>query len=252
MKVRETGAKISCANNLKQMGIALHSYHMHNSHFPPGVICSSLPKPIQYRWIPGYWFSWGVFLLPHLDQEVLYNNIDWSISPYLQPLCTYQQKVYTCLSDARSHKSYLLAGNDNKVTSYQGVLGQNQYLMDGVLPPNNVVNINYIIDGTSNTIAIGDRPASREGWWGWWVGGYGVSPYRGSTDVILGTSELEVNGVNIITHNYGPGDLENDVHVYHYWSFHDGGCNFLFIDGHVSFLGYQSKLNQLATINGND
>jgi hypothetical protein len=67
-KVREAAARISCTNNLKQMGLALHTYHDSYNLFPRGAaddtrdavgVTSSLP--------------WGVYLLPYLEQSNLYH-----------------------------------------------------------------------------------------------------------------------------------------------------------------------------------
>src|SRR4051794_22671140 len=59
-KVREAAARTHCANNLKQMGLAMHGYHDVNRAFPP-----SFAKPSNW--------GWGVWLLPHLEQGNLYN-----------------------------------------------------------------------------------------------------------------------------------------------------------------------------------
>ena len=68
-KVREAAARMSCSNNLKQMGLALHNYHSSFNLFPRGAaddtnngtgITSSLP--------------WGVYLLPYIEQGSLYNR----------------------------------------------------------------------------------------------------------------------------------------------------------------------------------
>src|SRR3954463_15954343 len=64
-KVREAAARMSCANNLKQIGLAAHQYHDEHGHLPPGI---------------GYYptFTNGAFgtswfhLLPYLEQGNLY------------------------------------------------------------------------------------------------------------------------------------------------------------------------------------
>jgi prepilin-type N-terminal cleavage/methylation domain-containing protein len=62
-KVREAANRAQCSNNLKQIGIALHSYHDINHRFPPGGVGTTLD---QESW------GWGAFLLPQLEQENLY------------------------------------------------------------------------------------------------------------------------------------------------------------------------------------
>jgi prepilin-type N-terminal cleavage/methylation domain-containing protein/prepilin-type processing-associated H-X9-DG protein len=56
-KVREAANRMSCANNLKQIGLAVHNYHDTNSAFPPLRICGS-----------DGWATWFVLILPHMEQ----------------------------------------------------------------------------------------------------------------------------------------------------------------------------------------
>src|ERR1043165_5889606 len=62
-KVREAGNRMSCQNNLKQIGLALHNYHGATGAFPPGV---SLNK-----------FSAHAYLLPYLEQDNLFRTINF-------------------------------------------------------------------------------------------------------------------------------------------------------------------------------
>lgn len=58
----------SCLNNMKQLGLALHSYHDSNNHFPPACIVDENGKPMH---------SWRFLLLPHLEGNALYDNYDF-------------------------------------------------------------------------------------------------------------------------------------------------------------------------------
>jgi prepilin-type N-terminal cleavage/methylation domain-containing protein len=68
-KVREASNRTACANHLKQIGLAMHSYHDVYDHLPP----------TRTRW--GSSLSWAVLILPHLEQDNFYRL--WS------PLRTY-------------------------------------------------------------------------------------------------------------------------------------------------------------------
>src|SRR5439155_13028116 len=67
-KVRDAAARIKCANNLKQMGLALHSYHDANQRFPSGV---SYVPPDSY---PFYYWSWMAMMMPYYEQDNLYRQ----------------------------------------------------------------------------------------------------------------------------------------------------------------------------------
>src|SRR5690242_21009762 len=65
-KVREAAARMKCTNNLKQIGIALHSYHDVNHSFPTGKGSSYPGYPAYPRW------SVHALILPYVEQDNLY------------------------------------------------------------------------------------------------------------------------------------------------------------------------------------
>jgi prepilin-type N-terminal cleavage/methylation domain-containing protein/prepilin-type processing-associated H-X9-DG protein len=79
-KVREAAARMSCTNNLKQMGLALHNYHDTQTSFPYGA-------NDNYRDGSGNCYSsvpWSVSILPFLEQDNLYKRfgvLDQNINP---------------------------------------------------------------------------------------------------------------------------------------------------------------------------
>jgi len=87
---REAARRASCLSNLKQMGLAFHSYHDTFQQFPPvyvAVRSGSLP------WTVGIVgeiddpniHTYGEYLLPYLDQAPLYQRIDFT-APYFSPI----------------------------------------------------------------------------------------------------------------------------------------------------------------------
>ncbi len=120
------------------------------------------------------------------------------------------------------------------------------------------IRLNDITDGTSSTLVAGERPPSADFWYGWWYAGVAQSG-TGSPDMVLGVRELNVNAAFAWFCPPGPyhfqaGSINNQCDVFHFWSPHSGGANFLFADGHVQFLTYSadSILPALATRAGGE
>src|SRR5262245_53558428 len=86
-RVRDAAGRIQCANNLKQMGLALHSYHDTCRSFPPALRSNEFPP--TYRsfnarsHVPGwhYYWSWMALILPYCEQDNLYRAAEaWARS----------------------------------------------------------------------------------------------------------------------------------------------------------------------------
>jgi prepilin-type N-terminal cleavage/methylation domain-containing protein/prepilin-type processing-associated H-X9-DG protein len=83
-KVREAAARLSCSNNLKQLGLAMHNYEGAVGHFPSAFIGQAPPA---YAGFPPYFFSWSALaqLNPYLEQTNIYNNMDLTQPIYMPP-----------------------------------------------------------------------------------------------------------------------------------------------------------------------
>src|SRR5579871_2845486 len=82
-KVREAANRMSCSNNLKQIGLALHNYHDSYGKFPPGGVSDSRPvtpgPDAAYSGGNNGWgCAWTVFLLPYLEQGNLYDTFTFA------------------------------------------------------------------------------------------------------------------------------------------------------------------------------
>ena len=75
-KVREAAARMQCANNLKQIGIAMHGHHDALGVFPHGG-SNTPPAAAASPYDRAEW-SWCYQLLPYIEQEALHKCASWS------------------------------------------------------------------------------------------------------------------------------------------------------------------------------
>src|SRR5471032_1647902 len=74
-KVREAAARMQCQNNLKQLGLALHSHHDGVGYFPPGKTATGYNNGTVIGGFSGF-----CFLLPYIEQSNLYNSINFTVA----------------------------------------------------------------------------------------------------------------------------------------------------------------------------
>lgn len=249
-QVREAARRMRCKNNLKQIGLALHNYHDTERSLPPQTIVDRT-GPTETGW-----WSWRVRILPQLEQQTLYRQIDlrediWANADKYKPYTSKRLNVFMCPSDPhvdRIAESFEVfpGGEAYALTSYFGCRGSGEAIPDdGVFPAiNHVVAFKDIIDGTSQTILVGERPADSNLEWGWWAAGVGVDE-EGLGDHVLDAFE-----------GFYPGDPGNTMSdVTHFWSAHSGGAHFALSDGSVRFLAYtidEKVFTSLTTRNGGE
>ncbi len=100
-KVREAAARIQCQNNLKQIGLAMHSYHDVYKKFPAGSVYKQVGKYVNY------YDTWAISILPYIEQGNLYKLYDPNVpnaipdasSPNMAILRQSRVPVYECPSD---------------------------------------------------------------------------------------------------------------------------------------------------------
>ena len=192
-KVREAANRTKCTNNLKQIGLALHNFHGTFGAFPAGYYPSGQPAATNMFTYTG----WQLQLLPYLEQQAMWDqSCGWlaanpsNIDTNAYPACGYVLSIYICPSNTRP-TICLQGGVNYELTSYLGCSGTsttNPISGDGVLYPNSSVTFETITDGTSNTIAVGERPASGDLNLGWGFAPYGTG--YGDGETLLGSADV--------------------------------------------------------------
>ena len=117
-KMRDSANLLTCKNNLRQIGMALHDYHNVNGSFPVGYY-DPTPWP-QTDNGPGW--GWASFLLPFLEQQPLYELIDFSLDvgdPANAAVVTTYLKVFRCPSDDVPQTFTVTDGGSNSWTLAQ-------------------------------------------------------------------------------------------------------------------------------------
>jgi len=267
-KVREAAARMSCQNNLKQLGIALHARHDQVGTLPPG--CEA---------IGGAWgSSWKVYILPFIEQGNIYNKWSftggsgWQNSTNTNLISNLTIKTYRCpsspLPDMCPYNGNP-GGTIQMFSTYAGIAGsatapdvqssgQGYITGSGILFPNSSVKLTDITDGTSNTIMVGEdgdhlRDANNQpiiggfgaitvqGPHGWTMGagysGVGAAYANGGDARQFNCTTIRYNIGQIgMSNNCGNGTCDNTGANIPLSSGHTGGCNVAMADGSVRFM----------------
>jgi prepilin-type N-terminal cleavage/methylation domain-containing protein len=169
---RGAARRMSSLNNLKQMGLALHTYHDGKRRLPPGftsTVTDASTTPVTETG-PG----WSLFaeILPYMEEASLHQQINFSkriydpsspsdnrsvretiVAAYVDPGDTSPKLID--VKDASQNVMFKAA-----VSSYVGCLGTGAYEdqpFNGVFHRNSKIRLDDIIDGTTKTIGIGER-----------------------------------------------------------------------------------------------
>lgn len=247
-----------CSNNLRQIGIALNSYHTTHSRFPAGSDVA--PRDIG--------LSWRVHLLPYLEQQAIHGIIDPSVGPNGTAegwrFANAKISVFVCPSHSSSQRNrsnysgVMGAGTTRAATEDQTKCGS--YFTDGLLFPDSAITEAHVKDGCSHSMAIAERVYfARNSWL--YGSAWTESPAKrtcvySSKNIVW---PLNSQGSRV---GYFVSDPEVDpplrkvlMNDLMFGSDHPGGAYFQFVDGSVHFLDdaidftiYQN----LATIAGGE
>ena len=268
---REAARRSQCVNNLKQMGTAIQNYHSQESSFPPGASKHEEEDKVG--------LSWRVFILPFLEL----NNIYEQIAPLpnggganLSAQGTLIE-IYHCPSAERppADPGFL------KISNYAGISGANNtnnpedvvnlednlcgdLEVNGVFYPESNIRIAQITDGSSNTLAIGERLYSFRDW----VSGmtwFGDNPPTASTGWCTGSGKTIHFPLNADHWEFGfyrfdfqmppGGERKMLLNELPFASVHPGGGNFCLADGSVHFFNEDidfTVYQAMATRNGGE
>lgn len=245
VRVREAANRAACANNLKEIGIALHAHHSTFGIFPSNG--GGMDKPIRatdgtlftpmsietgLQTVTHYWAvgdpslapqkqvgSWAFSILPFLGEDNTFSNRAWS-APVRTYACPSRRSPDAQLAKNDEYGEYMGGGWAWTKTDYaaNGLLIHGQPLFS---------RVQTIRDGTSNTILVGEKGLNPLL--------YDTGTWFNDEPFFLGnTPGSRRTGTMIFKDSAGPLMQNN------WGSTHPGGAQFLFADGSLHVLHYET------------
>ena len=273
-QAREAARRTQCKNNLKQIGLAMHNYHDTYNTLPPGYIRQTPSDTDLF----GNW-SWGVYILPFMDQAPLFNLLNpgnVQMVDALNPadpvhgdsgtrlLRTMQEPVvaFRCPSDVgpavnasattvRETKDVTDARRNTAVSNYVAVNRSHEAqrgaggTQGGPFYQNSKVRFRDLTDGSSNQLLVGERV------WIKTATSITNAPYAGNVFGANGTQESADHGVTSVM-GTGKRKLncpENNECRRAFLSAHEGGVQFVLGDGSVRFISENIDHNSDGAVN---
>ncbi len=252
---RESARRTQCANNLKQIGLALHNYHESFQKFP-------------YGW-DNRGVGWTLHLLPFAELGSIYSTIhfqesgpgNWDSGSENQMACETVIPVYRCPSmPLEEHLDYngiaqrvpasyrgcsgsKSSSDDASTIAIPGSISLEHLKQNGMFYACSSVRFPDISDGTSNTIFVGESrtdPAFSKDGQGmdfWYIGSPQADPCacNGGTG---GTEFSEFVGSTLAPMNafLKRPDVSGHLMELSFGSYHTSGVDFLMGDGNVRFI----------------
>jgi prepilin-type N-terminal cleavage/methylation domain-containing protein/prepilin-type processing-associated H-X9-DG protein len=201
---REAARRSQCTNNLKQIGLGLHNYHSATDSFPMGG-----SRNYREPWNYDDWTVWSAhsLLLPYLEQNPIYNAINFNWAPDGSGWCNAindtvlntRINVFLCPSDP-------FAGRVN-TNSYHGSYGTttngNVNGCTGLFTIRLSYGLRDVTDGSSQTVAFSEALTGSAN---------NQDPYRGNAHVSDQTADP--GGVRVLDANNVPdANLQNAINI---------------------------------------
>ncbi len=267
-KVREASNRMSCQNNQKQIGLALHSFHDTHGVFPAsGWRVSGPGNPLGKR------VGWKALILPHIEQGNLQNSYSFDLHWWEFPnLALAHVRIPTLECPSVPVRMEALTAPSLEIrpvvtfprppgpTDYEAIMGV-QTIIDpsfynaannrSVLFRNSTTKLTDILDGSTQTVMVVECSGRPLPWF------QRVSDTTVSNDQGIGWIDSEgafsLDGSSMDGRQQGVAPVlvktpfaMNKTNLSEPYSFHTAGSNLLFADGHVAFVSEGIGLLSMA------
>ncbi len=256
-KVRESANRVKCQNNLHQIGIALHSYHGDHGSFPSGYLWRPQAPDVPTVTDPGW--SWAALLLPYFEQDNLQRQINFKSSladPANEAIRTTVLPLFVCPTDQHTGlfpvQTTTGLSFNAATNSYAACFGGLVEIADtpgcgnGLFYRNSKVRIADILDGTSNTFAIGERAALFAQ--APWAGAVSNGIVQITPGAPVSSTSIEDAPVQVLAHcgSHALNDDRSDPDDF--FTPHTGTAFFLFADGSVRPVSVKTDVEIIRTL----
>jgi len=243
-QAREAARRMSCSNNLRQVGLAIQNYHSAHKRLPPGYLSAS--DALSNDLGPGW--GWGSMILGELEQSSLMRQISFGLPIEHSSNAsarTFKISSYLCPSDTVKTPWNVVSRDSTgnavatictvAASNYTGVFGIREPIGDGdgVLFRNSRIGMKDVTDGTSTTMIVGERSQR----WGeaTWTGSVtGASLFPPVNSPAL--PHIEPSSSMVLGHTFEGAPNSQDLELNNFSSLHAAGAHMLFVDGHSQFI----------------
>ncbi len=273
-KVREAANRLTCQNNLKQIGLAIHNFSDAHQSLPTSNRPSSNSVTSARQ-------GWVLFLLPYIEQGNLYDEYNltygWQ-TPIDLPVTSIPLKLFQCPSVADHSRrdadpaetpwNPIVATGDyaalNGVDPRLVTAGLAEKSGLGFLPKNMKVTFADVADGLSNTIAVTESAGRPQVWRLGQPIGSPPTTYTNGGGWSRPASDITLNGLTAdgvrspgpCALNCANGEVTATYPDPYFgtngngaiYAFHTGGANFLFGDGSVHFIAQTVNIRIVAAL----